>query len=296
MGSWISSLLMFVLLLLIGVVVSASSLPVPPTPTGPEVGMISQIKTFSINASTDYPDVLLYQFSWGDDTYSEWLPYTSDGPLEESHSWAEIGRYQITVRCSDASDTTSEWSKAASITITQDSDQDGWTDAEEQLYGTNSLNTSDYPSDSDDDHLPDSTDSDDDNDGLDDVVETAFGSNPKSADDVLRLTVTEMDCYLIDSTQTGQYDLFYYPPHRVTSCEYDQQKGYLFDYDGDGRYDYQYDTSSQNLEAYHEETVDNIPWVFIISILGVIGVICLIVVVLFKIGFIRVEEEIVYED
>jgi hypothetical protein len=55
-----------------------------------------------------------------------------------------------------------------------DSDNDGWSDTEEEQYGTDSNNSDHYPLDTDFDHIPDSVDSDDDNDGYSDEMELSY--------------------------------------------------------------------------------------------------------------------------
>lgn len=58
-----------------------------------------------------------------------------------------------------------------------DDDNDGWSDEEEQEFGTDPKNPDDYPLDTDGDHIPDSIDTDDDNDGVADT-EDAFPKDP----------------------------------------------------------------------------------------------------------------------
>jgi len=58
-----------------------------------------------------------------------------------------------------------------------DSDGDGWSDSEEQQYGTDPNNTDNYPLDTDSDHIPDSVDTDDDNDGYSDDMELSYATD-----------------------------------------------------------------------------------------------------------------------
>jgi len=62
--------------------------------------------------------------------------------------------------------------------VDPDDDNDGWTDADERLYGTDPLNPANYPLDTDGDHIPNIVDTDDDNDGYNDTVD-AFPLDPK---------------------------------------------------------------------------------------------------------------------
>ncbi|KYK21624.1 hypothetical protein AYK24_08825 [Thermoplasmatales archaeon SG8-52-4] len=73
-------------------------------------------------------------------------------------------------------------SNYSSITFTIDTsiidnDGDGWSDSEEKLYGTDPDNPSNYPEDTDNDHIPNSIDTDDDNDGYSDEMEVSYKTN-----------------------------------------------------------------------------------------------------------------------
>ena len=59
-----------------------------------------------------------------------------------------------------------------------DRDRDGWTDKEEEKYGTDLNDPNSYPSDVDNDHIPDAEDKDNDNDGYNDKMEYSYGTNP----------------------------------------------------------------------------------------------------------------------
>lgn len=64
-----------------------------------------------------------------------------------------------------------------------DTDGDGWSDQEEETYGTDPNNINNYPLDSDGDRLPNSIDTDDDNDGYPDDMEISYQTdttNPNS--------------------------------------------------------------------------------------------------------------------
>jgi parallel beta-helix repeat protein len=62
-------------------------------------------------------------------------------------------------------------------TIFIDNDQDGWSNEEEQRYGTNPNDPDNYPLDTDNDHIPNPVDSDDDNDGYSDDMERSYGTD-----------------------------------------------------------------------------------------------------------------------
>jgi len=64
-----------------------------------------------------------------------------------------------------------------------DTDGDGWSDEDEQQYGTDTNNSDNYPIDTDGDHTPDTVDTDDDNDGYSDDMEASYGTDKANSDD-----------------------------------------------------------------------------------------------------------------
>ncbi|MBU0498055.1 MAG: right-handed parallel beta-helix repeat-containing protein [Candidatus Thermoplasmatota archaeon] len=84
-----------------------------------------------------------------------------------------------------------------------DTDEDGWSDDEEQQYGTNPNNPDHYPLDSDNDRIPDSIDDDDDNDGYNDNIETSYGTSRVNPDD--HPTDTDNDHLPDDNSPDGKY-------------------------------------------------------------------------------------------
>lgn len=64
-------------------------------------------------------------------------------------------------------------------TLFIDRDNDGWSDEEEQQYGTDPNDIDNYPLDTDADRIPDPFDLDDDNDGYSDDMEQSYGTNTK---------------------------------------------------------------------------------------------------------------------
>jgi len=89
------------------------------------------------------------------------------------------GLHTFYVRAEGTDDTISGYSLLSfSIDTTFiDTDGDGWSDEEEQQYGTDLNNADNYPLDTDDDHLPDSADVDDDGDSYSDDMELSYGTS-----------------------------------------------------------------------------------------------------------------------
>ena len=90
--------------------------PEIPSMDGPLFGRIN--KTYEYTAVTTDPegDQILYKFDWGDGTQSEWLgPVTSGTSISGSHSWSEIGDYNITVRAKDTEGAGSRWSEPHAV-------------------------------------------------------------------------------------------------------------------------------------------------------------------------------------
>jgi hypothetical protein len=92
------------------------------------------------------------------------------------------GVHKFYIRAESVDGKTSNYSILTYIIDTSiiDSDSDGWSDTEEQLYGTDPNNTDNYPLDTDEDRLPDSVDIDDDNDGYNDDMESSYLTDPKN--------------------------------------------------------------------------------------------------------------------
>jgi len=61
---------------------------------------------------------VFYRWNWGDGTFSEWMgPYDSGATCEASHTWNEIGDYEIRAQASDTYGGTSNWSEPLIIHI-----------------------------------------------------------------------------------------------------------------------------------------------------------------------------------
>ncbi len=99
--------------------VTTSDAPYTPSkPTGPNHGVRNVEYTFSTATTDPNGDQIYYMFGWGDGTSSEWLgPYTSGLTISSSHSWSELGNYDVKVKAKDVNGATSDWSQPLTISI-----------------------------------------------------------------------------------------------------------------------------------------------------------------------------------
>jgi hypothetical protein len=90
----------------------------PNRPTGsiegkPNVEYIYRTSTVDADG-----DMLYYNFSWGDGTYSGWIgPFESGDEAFTRHAWTTKGTYNITVKAKDIKGDESDWSEPLSITM-----------------------------------------------------------------------------------------------------------------------------------------------------------------------------------
>ena len=90
----------------------------PNRPTGsiegkPNVEYIYRTSTIDADG-----DMLYYNFSWGDGTYSGWIgPFGSGEEAFTRHAWTTKGTYNITVKAKDIKGDESDWSEPLSITM-----------------------------------------------------------------------------------------------------------------------------------------------------------------------------------
>lgn len=92
------------------VMVGSSYPPEPPTVDGPTAGRIN--KEYEYTAITTDPegDQILYMFDWGDGTQSDWIgPVISGESVSASHTWSEIGDYEVKARAKDIEESRSKW-------------------------------------------------------------------------------------------------------------------------------------------------------------------------------------------
>jgi hypothetical protein len=93
--------------------------PLPPTVDGTSVGKPN--KEYSYTAETTDPesDQILYKFSWGDGTESDWIgPVNSGESVTTTHAWTDLGNYTMKVRAKDIEDAVGYWSEPYTVQMT----------------------------------------------------------------------------------------------------------------------------------------------------------------------------------
>ena len=265
----------------------AETFPPIATANGPYTGLTYQNISFDGSSSYDIDGTITsYIWDFGDGT-------TGNG-INPIHIYNTSGLYNITLTVTDNDGLTT--SDKTTATIELDSDRDGWSDDMEESYGTNATDPSDQLTDTDDDGVPDDDssdgkytgDSDDDNDGLEDQIEEMLGSNSKIKSDVKNIDDAIAGGYLVDTDGNGQYDTFYNAISSIdTKIEVTDAGTYLIDTDGDGKWNYVYEPVSGDVTLYKEKSSVGVPWVIVIAI--VVAAILVIIAILFKTGYIYIE-------
>jgi hypothetical protein len=97
---------------------------IPDRPSGPDVGETGKLYLYSTSSVDLDGDRILYNFSWGDDTYSGWVgPFDSGETGTATHAWEEKGDYEIKVKAKDTRGEESDWSEPLAIRIPQSFNQ-----------------------------------------------------------------------------------------------------------------------------------------------------------------------------
>jgi len=92
-------------------IVGSSYPPEPPEIYGSTSGRIN--KEYEYTAVTTDPegDQIFYMFDWGDGNQTDWIgPVESGDSISASHSWSEIGDYNVKSKAKDVEDSRSRWS------------------------------------------------------------------------------------------------------------------------------------------------------------------------------------------
>jgi hypothetical protein len=99
--------------------VSTSNPPSQPDiPSGPNRGAINREYTFSTRTTDPDGDQIYYKWDWSDGQSSDWLgPYASGLTVQASHTWTQLGTYEIKVKAKDVNEATSDWSEPLNISI-----------------------------------------------------------------------------------------------------------------------------------------------------------------------------------
>jgi hypothetical protein len=184
---------------------------IPPTSisNGPYYGTTNKQISFDGSLSSDSDgDIVSYVWDFGDGT-------TKNGEFV-SYSYEDEGNYTVKLIVQD-----DDGSKDIDYTfsyISNDTDNDGWDDNIEEIYGTDPNDKEDYPVDTDNDGIPDESldgiiigDMDDDNDGLPDEIEVIIGLNPKDANYVEEIRIKGITYLLVDTNEDNIWDYIYNP-------------------------------------------------------------------------------------
>jgi hypothetical protein len=227
----------------------------PPTadPNGPYTGLTYQSITFNGSGSSDDGTIVEYIWDFGDGSM--------EVGVEPTHTYTTPGIFIITLTVIDDMGLIDSNATTANILI-----------------------------DTDNDSIADLDDEDDDNDGLSDSVETLLGSDPTDDTDVFSINIEEHQYYLVDIDGDGISDKLYDTLGRIIEVEYTNDGKYLLDINGDDIWDYVYDPFTGTTEIYSEEETpdEGIPLVLIIVLIIVIGI--TIITILYKTGYIWIEE------
>ena len=122
---------------------------------------------------------------------------------------------------------------------------------------------------------------DSDNDGLPDTEENQLGSDPNNLRDVTKIYPGGKPYFLVDVNDDNSFDVLYNPTTKTTSAIEKSGGKYLMDTNGDGEWNYIYDTADGSISTYSEEGTTSetlsiwmlmIP-VLILMILAVISII-----------------------
>ncbi|HEX08423.1 MAG TPA: PKD domain-containing protein [Thermoplasmatales archaeon] len=256
-----------------------SNMPPIADANGPYLGKAGNPITFDASNSLD-PDGYIANYTWnfGDGNKNT----TTNTTI--THIFKNPGNYTITLTVTDNNGTTNS-TKTFAIISTNDSDGDGWSDEEEQQYGTDPHNASIYPIDTDKDGLPDVVDLDDDNDGLTDYEEELIGTNETDGSDVINITTNLGTFIFLDLNGDGRLDKYYNKTSNLTIDLYMNEDGnYLIDINNDSKYDYIYSPTLGSIIPYNKpssgKTGNQISYIYI-SVITFIAI-CLSIIIYFK--------------
>lgn len=111
--------------LTMGTVTTSNPPNQPDMPSGPNKGTMNMGYTFSTRAIDPDGDQVYYKWDWGDGQSSDWLgPYNSGLTTQASHTWTQLGTYEIKAKAKDVNEATSEWSESLIIQIVENEPPD----------------------------------------------------------------------------------------------------------------------------------------------------------------------------
>jgi len=97
----------------------------PASPDGPDHGVPDDVCEFFASTIDPDGDQLFYMFDWGDGEFSNWEgPYPSGETGTASHSWDELGEYDIKVMARDEWGRKSEWSDVKVFPVVENTPPD----------------------------------------------------------------------------------------------------------------------------------------------------------------------------
>jgi hypothetical protein len=90
----------------------------PAKPSGPTNWTIDVAATYDGTTTDPEGDSIYYLFNWGDGTNSGWVgPYISGEKGSASHTWSELGNYEVKVKARDEYGVQSDWSESVQLSI-----------------------------------------------------------------------------------------------------------------------------------------------------------------------------------
>jgi len=94
--------------------------PAQPTkPSGPVLGIWNSVYTYTSTTTEPENEQIYYRFNWDDGTNSGWVgPYNSGETGMASHTWTELGTYNVTVKAKDIHGSGSVLSEPLTVVIT----------------------------------------------------------------------------------------------------------------------------------------------------------------------------------
>ncbi len=260
----------------------------PEKPTGTTEGKTGFTYTYITLTTDPEENNVYYKFNWGDNTESEWKgPYQSNEDITVSHSWKNTGIYYIKVKAKDTYDLESSWSETLKVEINSNSDTNKAPNKPETPEGTiiGMINEK---------YQYESSTTDPDGDDLkylfnwDNGSTTNWLNNPeashswdetgtykikvKAKDEhnsestwsetltvkiyaiVESIIIEEKEYLLLGNTQNS-YEQIYNPKEKTFTALEKNDEEYLIDINGDGKWDYIYQSSKGSISSYRSEEV-----------------------------------------